>query len=88
MTKLKQQWNLKKILFLGFPFGDRQKKIQIKGVGVHNDQSHCAKEAQIVGISAKRRMKFSNVTQWVILRKRGSPTWPKVSHQASSEIRG
>ena len=28
----------------------------------------CAKKAQIVGISAKRRMKFSNVTQWVTLQ--------------------
>jgi len=30
----------------------------------------------------------ASATTNVTSRKRGSPTWPKVSHQASSEIRG
>jgi hypothetical protein len=32
-------------------------------------------------------MKFDDITQWVIAY-RESPTWPKLSQQVSSEIRG
>jgi hypothetical protein len=33
-------------------------------------------------------MKFDIVTQWVRINSDSSPTWPKVSHQDSSEVRG
>ena len=67
-------------------FGSNQKGGMVDAVAIWK-KSPCAKKAQIVGISAKRRMKFSIVTQWVIACCE-SPTWLKVSHQASSEIRG